>query len=48
MPLIAGLEARIGQLNIEGKLIGPSGWPTGSKLVADLRSFLAIHRYATA
>jgi hypothetical protein len=37
----------VGQLQVQGKLSGPAGWPTGAAYVQALKSFLAQHGYCT-
>ena len=37
--------AAVNQYNAQGRLTGPSGWPTGSAYVSALRSFLTQHGY---
>jgi hypothetical protein len=39
--------ATLDQLQTQGKLVGPTGHPTGSTYVSALRSFLAAHGYCT-
>ncbi len=35
----------VNQLQAQGKLVGPAGWPTGTAYVAALRTFLTQHGY---
>jgi hypothetical protein len=37
--------AAVNNYNAEGRLTGPSGWPTGSAYVSALRNFLSQHGY---
>jgi hypothetical protein len=38
----------IGTLQTQGKLSGPTGWPTGAAYVAQLKTFLAQHGYCSS
>jgi hypothetical protein len=42
-----GAWTTVGQLQAQGKLSGPAGWPTGAAYVPALKSFLAQHGYCT-